>query len=205
MSFFAPEMFPYSLSFLIFAIFAFLEMVSFLLGWGIFSFLDDIVDVDHSDVDVNSTTSLGDFFSYLNPEKVPFSMVLLSMFFIFGFTGHLLQTLFGLYPLYITLPIVMVLTIILLHHTTNLIAKVMPRETSEVVSTDSFIGKKATILDPIAKRNMPARAKLHDVYGEVHYIRVEPFDEKDEFSEGMEVLVLEKRGGIFLVEKHLIQ
>jgi hypothetical protein len=204
MSFLAPEMLPYSVSFLIFAIFAFLEIVSFVLGWGIFSFLDDIFDVEHSDMDVNTSTSLGDFFSYVNPQKVPFSMVLLSFFFIFGLTGHLLQNIFGLYPLYVTLPIVIVLTIILLRHTTNLIAKIMPRETSEVVSTDSFIGKKATILDPIAKRDMPARAKLHDVYGEVHYIRVEPFDEKDEFLEGMEVIVLEKRGGIFLVEKAII-
>jgi hypothetical protein len=75
------------------------------------------------------------------------------------------------------------------------------KETTEVVSTDSFIGKKATILDPVAKKDFPARAKVKDVYGETHYIRVEPFDKADIFIEGDEVIVIEKSNLIFFVEK----
>jgi hypothetical protein len=83
---------------------------------------------------------------------------------------------------------------------TNIIGKLMPKETTEVVSTDSFLGKKAIILDPIAKRELPARAKIKDIYGEIHYIRVEPMSSEDVFKEGEEVLVIEKSGALFLVE-----
>ncbi|HIO95753.1 MAG TPA: DUF1449 family protein [Campylobacterales bacterium] len=203
MPFLAPEMLPYSVAFMIFTLFAFLELTSLILGWGLFDFLDDIFSINHTDIELESTTSLGSFFGYINPQKVPFSMVLVSFFFIFGFTGTLLQNILGLLPLIITLPTVFLVTFILLRHTTNLIGKLLPKETTEVVSTDSFIGKKALILDPIAKKDFPARAKIKDIYDETHYIRVEPFDKADIFVEGDEVIVIEKSNLIFFVEKRL--
>lgn len=204
MNLLAPEMLPYSVSILIFAIFALLEVLSFLLGWGIFSFLDDLFDVEHSDIELDNSTTLGGLFSYLNPQRVPFSMVILSFFFLFGFLGHLLQKIVGLFPLWITLPVTLLLSLVLLRHITGFIGRVLPRETSEVVSVESFIGKQAMILDPVSQKELPARAKLKDAYGAIHYIRVEPFHEEDKFYEGDQVIVLEKRESIFLVEKALM-
>jgi hypothetical protein len=203
MNFLAPEMLPYSVAFMIFAIIAFLEFTSLLLGWAIFGFLDNFLVSNHSDIHIESTSSLGNFFGYINPQKVPFSMVLISFFFIFGFMGTLLINIFGLLPLFVTLPIVVIITFVLLRHTTNIIGKILPNETTEVVSTDSFIGKTALILDPTAKRDLPARAKMSDVYGSNHYIRVEPLADDEVFSEGDEVIVMEKSESIFLVEKRL--
>jgi hypothetical protein len=203
MDFLTPEILPYSISFLIFLTFAFLEIMVLILGWGLFDFLDDILPTSQSDLDLNSNSSLGDFFSYVNPNKVPFSMVLISLFFVFSFIGTLLINIFGLLPLFISLPITFVLTLFSLRHITSLIAKVLPKETSEVVSTNSFIGKKVLILDSIAKRDLPARAKIKDIYGEMHYIRVEPLNDNDTFHEGENVLIIEKKGLIFFVEKTL--
>ncbi|CAA6825761.1 MAG: Unknown protein [uncultured Sulfurovum sp.] len=203
MEFSATELLPYSISFLIFLMFSLLEIMVLILGWGIFDFLDDMFPSHQGDVDLDAQSSLGSFFAYMNPEKVPFSMVLLSLFFIFAFTGTLIQNIFGSMSLSISLPIATILTFILLRHTTTLIAKVLPKETSEVVSTDSFIGKKAFILDPSTKRDLPARAKVKDVYGEIHHIRVEPLNDEDIFHEGENVLIMEKKGLIFFVEKTL--
>ncbi len=203
--FLTPQMLPYSVSFLVFMIFASLELLSFLLGWGIFDFLDDFFDAGHADMESDATTTLGGFFSYLNPHKVPLSMVILSFFFLFGLTGNLLQTLIGVYPLSVTIPVVLPITLVALRHTTSQIGKVIPRETTEVVSSDSFIGKEAVILDPVATRGNPARAKLRDVYGSMHYIRVEPHSEEDTFKEGDKVIVLEKDKSIFRVEKSMMQ
>ncbi|MEA3490513.1 MAG: DUF1449 family protein [Campylobacterota bacterium] len=201
--FLAPEMLPYSVALMIFAIIAFLEFVSLLLGWAIFGFLDDIIITNHSDIHIESTGLVSGFFGYINPQKVPFSMVLVSLFFIFAFIGTLLQNIFGLLPLIITLPIVTFLTFILLRHLTNIIAKILPNETTEVVSTDSFLGKTAVILDPKAQRGLPARAKTRDVYGSDHYIRVEPLEEKETLIEGEEVIVMQKVKSVFYVEKRL--
>lgn len=203
MNFLAAEMLPYSISFLIFLTFACLEFMVLILGWGIFDFLDDLFTPQQGDLDLDGQSSLGSFFAYINPDKVPFSMVLISLFFIFSFFGYLLQTLFGAIILSISIPIVTILTLISLRHLTILIAKLLPKDNSEVVSTDSFIGKKALILDPVSKKNLPARAKIKDIYGEIHYIRVEPLSSEDIFYEGESVLVIEKLGLLFLVEKTL--
>lgn len=201
MQFLAPEMLPYTVAFAIFGIFALLEVITLLIGLTLFSFLDDVFVSSHGDIDAE--TSLGGFFAYVNPKEVPLSMVLVSFFFIFSFMGALLQTIFGLVPLFVSLPIVLVLTFFLLRYMTTIIGNLLPKETSEVVSTDSFIGKKALLLDPKSKKNLPARAKVQDVYGEIHYIRVEPLSEEDVFYEGEAVLIVEKSNLIFLVEKSL--
>ncbi len=203
MQFLAPEMLPYSVSFLIFLTFAFLEVMVLLLGWGMFDILDDLFSPEQADVDLNIQTSLGSLFAYINPHKVPFSMLLISFFFVFAFLGTLIQNIFGLLPLLITLPISSILTFISLRHISSFIASLLPKETSEVVSTDSFVGKKALILDPIAKEDLPARAKIKDIYGEVHYIRVEPLNPKETFKEGDIVLIIEKKGLIFFIEQPL--
>ena len=203
MDFLSAEMLPYSISFLIFLTFAFLEVMVLILGWGLFDFLDDFFTPQQGDLDLDAQSSLGSFFSFINPNKVPFSMVLISLFFIFSFFGALIQTIFGLLSLTITLPIVIVLSLVSLRHVSIMIGNLLPKDTSEVVSTDSFIGKKALILDPKTKKDLPARAKIKDVYGEIHYIRVEPLSSDDLFYEGDTVLVLEKSGLIFFVEKSL--
>jgi len=204
MDFLAPQMLPYSVAFMIFAIIAFLEFTSLLLGWAFFSFLDDMLVSNHSDIEIESTGLMSDFFGYINPHKVPFSMLLVSLFFLFGFIGTLVQNIFGLWSLYLTLPIVSVITFILLRHTTNIIAKVLPKESTEVVSTESFLGKIAIILDQKAQRNLPARAKIVDVYGSNHYIRVEPLQDDEILKEHDEVIVMEKFESIFYVEKRLL-
>jgi hypothetical protein len=201
MHFLAPEMLPYTVAFMIFTIFAFLEFITLLVGLTLFSFLDDVFLSSHGDID--GETSIGSFFAYVNPKEVPLSMLLVSFFFIFSFMGALLQTIFGLLPLFVSLPLAVVLTFFLLRYMTTIIGNLLPKESSEVVSTDSFIGKKAFILDPKAKRNLPARAKVQDVYGETHYISVEPLSVEDIFYEGDTVLIIEKSNLIFLVEKSL--
>ena len=201
MQFLAPEMLPYTVAFMIFVIFAFLEFITLLIGLTLFSFLDDVFVSNHGDIDVE--TSIGSFFAYVNPKEVPLSMVLISFFFIFSFMGALLQSVFGLLPLVVSVPIVMVLTFFSLRYMTIIIGNLLPKETTEAVSTDSFIGKKALILDPKSQKGLPARAKIQDVYGETHYIRVEPLSAEDIFYEGDSVLIIEKSNLIFFVEKSL--
>lgn len=203
MDFLAPQMLPYTVAFMIFAIIAFLEFTSLILGWAIFGFLDDILVSNHSDIHIEGTGLVSGVFGYINPQKVPFSMVLVSLFFVFGFIGTLLQNILGLLPLGITLPLVIVFTFIALRHITNIIGKLLPNESTDVVTTDSFIGKKAIILDPKSQRNLPARAKITDVYGSNHYIRIEPLQKEETLLEGEEVIVMEKAKSIFYVEKYL--
>ncbi len=188
------EFVPYNIAFAVFGIFAILEILSLLIGMGLFDFMEGDYETD---------VSLGGFFSYINPQKIPLSMVIISFFFIFGLLGIALLSFFGLMPLFISLPIVSLFTLILLRHLTTFIGKIMPRNTTQVVGDESFISQVAIILDGSSSRGNPARAKLKDIYGSFHYIRVEPLLDEDIFLQDDEVIIISKQGSIFLVQKRL--
>jgi hypothetical protein len=72
----------------------------------------------------------------------------------------------------------------------------MPKEETDAVSEETFVGKVATIIRGTAKRGFPAEAKLKDLSGQTHYILVEPDAEGDEFTQGAEVIVVQKTGAV---------
>jgi len=79
------------------------------------------------------------------------------------------------------------------------LARIMPKEESEAVSQDQFIGKIATITQGVCKRGLPAEAKLRDRHGQSHYVRAEPDRDTDEFGAGSEVLIVRRAGSLFRV------
>ena len=204
-----PRMLPYSISLAIFFIFVFIEIISLLIGIGIFDFLDNIdfdFDFDtESDIpltEVNNSFSIGAFFGYINPKRVPLSMLLMVFFFLFSFYGAMIQEVLGYISLLITLPIVAFATFISIRYVSSLLSYIIPQVESSAVSVESFIGFEAIILDPISKKNYPARAKVKDKYKNEHYIRVEPLNENEEYKEGDRVIIIQKskNSNIFFVD-----
>ena len=201
------RMLPYSISAMVFLIFVTLEIISLLIGIGVFDFLNDLdlgIDHDHEiDVDVDSGAfTIGSFFGYINPKKVPFSMLLMTTFFIFSFYGAMLQDYLGFIPLLFTVPISLILTLISLRYISIFLSFILPKIETQAVKTDSFIGKQATIIDKIAKKDYPARATLIDQFQTKHYIRVEPFNQNEQYLENDRVLVVQKKknSNIFYVD-----
>jgi len=188
------QLLPYSIAFAVFLLFGILELLSLIIGVGVSEFIN---------VDYNSDFSLGGMFSYLNPQKIPLSMVIISFFFIFGFMGIALNNLFGILELYISLPIIAIITIVLVRHLTQLLDRILPKKTTQAVSQESFIAQIGVIVDTISKRGTPARVKLKDRFNEIHYIRVEPMNDDEIFKEGDEVVILSKKGAIFLGHKRV--
>ncbi len=197
------RMLPFSILGAVFLIFVAFEIISLLIGIGVFDFLNDIdLGIDH-DMDIDgSTFSIGSFFAYINPKKVPFSMLLMVMFFMFSFFGAMIQDTLGYMPLTATIPISLILTFFLLRYISSFLSLILPKLETEAVGVDSFIGKEATIIDKISKRDYPARAKLIDEFKSEHYVRVEPFNENEQYLEGDRVLVVQKmkNSNIFYVD-----
>ena len=73
-------------------------------------------------------------------------------------------------------------------------ARIMPKEQTEAVSRDSFIGKVAVVTRGVARTGLPSEAKLKDVHGQTHYVLVEPDIEGESFAAGEEVLVVRQAG-----------
>lgn len=141
------------------------------------------------------------FLGWLCIGKVPFLVLLVAFMTAFGLAGILLQSLtaglFGTYlpalfaslaALFLALPPTRWLALGLAH--------LIPKEETEAVSSRSFVGRVATITHGIARRDIPAEAKLRDPHGQMHYVLVEPDADDDAFQPGTEVLLISQTSAI---------
>lgn len=78
------------------------------------------------------------------------------------------------------------------------IARIIPKDETDAVSSDTFIGRVATLTLGNAEHGKPAQARVRDAHGKNHYIMVAPDDEEEPFSQGQEVLLVKKAGAHFL-------
>ncbi len=61
----------------------------------------------------------------------------------------------------------------------------------------SFVGEEVEIVIGTSRSGFPAEAKFKDMYGQLHYIMVEPEDAEIEFKQGTKVVLTEKKGSTF--------
>ena len=74
---------------------------------------------------------------------------------------------------------------------------VLPKDHTTAVSTQSLIGRRATITDGVARVRSPARARVYDVHGQAHYVMVEPHEQSSELHSGDEVLLVRREDDTF--------
>ena len=163
--------------------------------------VDGIDAADTADVDVPAMTKL---LGFIRVKGVPMLIVLVAFLTVFSLTGFILQTvvesmttkylpyMIAIWPtLLITVPAVKLFS--------GLLEKVVIRDETEAVSSDSFVTCVAVLIEATAKVGCPAEALLEDKYGHHHYVRVEPKEEGVEFSKGDKVVLVKKEGYIFKV------
>lgn len=77
------------------------------------------------------------------------------------------------------------------------LARIMPGYESTVISQDDLMRQRGTILEGVARRGQPARAKIVDDHGQAHYVMVEPHHDTDSIAQGETALLVRRDGGIF--------
>lgn len=89
----------------------------------------------------------------------------------------------------------------------NGLARIMPGFETTVVSTDDLLRTRATILEGVARRGAPARAKVIDRHGQAHVVMVEPHDDAGAIPGGARVLLVRRQGRLFfaLADDTLLQ
>lgn len=205
--FLAQENIPFTVAILVMVFIAILEGVGALLGLGITNLIESLlpdIDIDVSGPDIDSNTTLTHFLGWLRVGEVPFLILLIVFLTWFGILGLLLQKTIYIFtnamlPNYLAsipavlgaLPCVRVFG--------GLVNKIMPRDETEAVSTDSFIGRIAVLTLGSASNGSPAEAKLTDKHHQTHYIMVEPDNAGVTLNQGESVLIVRKAGTIFKV------
>jgi len=182
-----PEMLPFSVALLIMLMIGAAEAVG--IGAGA--------------VHLDAHADGGDPLGWLGVGEVPLLVVLVVLLALFGLIGlagqQLASALLGA-PVtpWIAAPVALAAALPLTGRCARTLAKILPHDETTAVSLDSLIGKRATVVVGTARRGCPARARVKDVFGQVHYVMIEPSDERQVIASGETALLVERQGELFV-------
>lgn len=72
-------------------------------------------------------------------------------------------------------------------------ARLLPKTETEAMSERMLARRRGVISQGTASRGRPAEVRVMDRFGNTHYLRAEPLQDKDALDQGTEVLVLRDR------------
>ena len=210
-----PENLPFSVALALMLGIAILEGITAIFGAALSGILDALIpdldlDIDSNlemlDVDAHSPNALSRVLSWLRIGKVPVLILLVVFLTGFGLIGLGIQSfihnMMNFYlPSYIVSIPAVILALPVVRVFGGAIGAIMPKDETEAVSQDSFIGRIATITIGTAKVGNPAEAKIKDNYGTTHYIMVEPDIVGNEYDSKESLLIIKKEGHVFKVIK----
>lgn len=198
---------PHNLPFLIALIALVLISVLQIVGLGDFfegAEADVEFDVDPDAIGDGAISSgwLEGAFSLLGLGRVPFLIWLMLLMFVFaaiGVSGQEFATALlgkpfdaltaGALAGLAALPVNGVLT--------RPLAKLLPQDETSAVTLDTLVRRDAEIQIGTARAGSPARSKVIDVFGQPHFVMVEPHDPGAEMREGDTVLLVRREGETF--------
>lgn len=202
----AAENLPFSVALAVMIALALLEGVGMLIGAGLSGFVDNLlpdIEIDVDVPDVQSPGAISQLLGWLYVGKIPFLIVFIILLTWFGIGGFILQTiaqslLGSLLPVLLAAPLALIVSLPVSRLSAAGIARIMPRDETEAVSTNSFIGRVAIVTTGTARQGSAAQARLNDQFGHTHYVMIEPDDTATEFPTGSEVLLIKKHGSRFI-------
>ena len=189
----ATQNLPFGIGFALIVGIALLEGLGMLFSMSPSNFLDDVLP------EIDGDSGLDRVLGWLHLGKVP-ALVLLLLF-LSGYTvfGYSLQVvangLFGGYlPAWLAGLLAVPAGMATVRGLGSLIAHIIPRDETSVVSEQSLVGRVGVIISGAARRGLAAQARVKDSHGRSHYLMVEPDIDDEVFDEGAQVLIVRKTG-----------
>lgn len=206
---------PFAVALGVMLVLSAIEIFGLVIGVGFSSLIDSVLpdfdfeldldlDVDtafdpEADIDVPSMGPMAHILGWLCLGKVPTLILLLIFLTAFGLSGLLVQSLaasvLSFYlPTSLALLPALLIGIISTRVFGKALAKIMPKEETDAISSDTFVGRIATVIRGEATVGTPAEAKLEDEHGLTHYLLVEPDVDDETFVQDDEVLIVQVYG-----------
>jgi hypothetical protein len=187
---------------------AILEGAGMLIGLSMMNLLDHISPID-LDIDVDADLPSGGLtplLGWLCLNRLPLLIWLVLFLTSFGIIGYTINfILVNNFPAYLseflTYGLSFLLSLYATHYIGAPLSRLLPKNESSAISHNSFNGLIATITIGTAKQNSPAEASLTDGFNQKHYVLVTPDNENEEFSQGQQVVLVEKTASCWLAIK----
>jgi hypothetical protein len=199
----APGNLPFSVALAVLMLLLLVEIIGFVTGLGASDFIEGLLPEFGDGADVDASFA-GHVLGWLLLGRVP-ALILLAIFLgVFGLLGLTLQgTLSTLadfrLPGWLAALIVIPLSLPLVRWVGLGVARIMPRDETQVASRHSLLGHVGNIVIGSARRASPAQAKVRDEVGQMQYVMVEPENDTDHFDAGDAVLLKSQHGAVFRV------
>lgn len=192
----ASQNLPFGIGFALIVGIALFEGLGMLISMSPSNFLDDLLP------EIDGDSGLDRVLGWLHVGKVP-ALVLLLLF-LSGYTvfGYSLQVVAnGLFGGYLQAWLAGLLAIpagmATVRGLGSLIAHIIPRDETSVVSEQTLVGRVGVIVSGGARRGLAAQARVRDSHGRSHYLMVEPDIDDEVFDEGAQVLIVRKAGAFY--------
>ena len=202
MDIFASETAPFAVALgLTFAI-AVIELVGLVFGAQPSAMVDSALPDFDADVPEMELGPLSQSLSWLSFGKLPALVVLILISASFGLIGFAGQEAlrraigFAIDPWIASVPAAIGAAFVT-RHAGLALARIMPKEETDAVSTKAFVGRVATVFRGVAATGHPAEAKLTDIHGKTHYVLIEPDEGEASMPEGSEVVIISQSGPVY--------
>jgi hypothetical protein len=218
---------PFAIAIAAMLMLGFLELLLAMGGFGMMSFLDNLVpdnwdldadiDVDASvdmdldtDLDIEADADVGGgagaflqmVLGFFGIGRVPLLVVIVAFLTSFGLSGYATQmVVHGVSGYYLPALLASIPAFMGGSFVTRYLAiglgRLVPDIETEAVESKTFIGHTAVLTLGEARTGKPAQGKLRDHNGQTHYLLIEPDQADMVFHEGDQVLLVSQQGSIF--------
>lgn len=205
----APGNVPFSIALAIVLLMGAFEVLSLLLG-GSANMLgvdgpDGIDGLEGAapDAEVAEVGVFGQLLAWFHVGAMPLTVLLMLFLLTFSVSGlglqNLMQARFGtLLPAALAIWPAGIIAMFATRLGGGLLKPLLPRDETQSVSQESFVGCGAHINIGTARRGQPAEARLTDKFGQTHYVMVEP-EHEEEFKAGSPVLIIKRHDHVYRV------
>ncbi|WP_028583040.1 YqiJ family protein [Desulfogranum mediterraneum] len=204
----APENSPFTVALVMMLAIALVEGITTLIGAGLSDLLESVLpelelDLDADlDADLQAPGVFTRFLSWLRIGQVPVLILAIVFLTVFGLLGLISQSVSAAIrgaplPAWLAVLPTLLLALPLVRISNGVLVRILPKDETESVSEESFIGRIAVITLGRASKGRPAQARLKDQFGQAHYIMVEPDSEETCLDQGSTVLIVSRKGAGF--------
>lgn len=159
-------------------------------------------DIDAADLDVGCADGAQglSLLAWLGIGQVPTAIWGASALAAFGLSGTALQSVTqtltgGMIPAAIAIPLAVPPTVLFAKALSVRLARAIPKTETAAVTKRSFAGNHGTITQGTARRGSPAEVRMRDWHGNLHHLRLEPYDDAAALPKGTDVYVTRTADG----------